>query len=297
MSIGLRVTFGALARGAQTGMAGALTRTYNAQQALTSGKRINRASDDPGGAAQVIKLNDALGDVAQYLRNGEEARSFLSLTDSALDGLGSIVRQARDLTLQAANATNSTPEARAALAGQIGRIKEQAVGIAGTNIRGRYLFAGQKTETRPFDPADATNAYQGDAGSLRVEINRGEYVAMNVPGAEVFSTLLGDLDAVRSDILAGDLQNLSAQGVAKMTDGLDRILGARGKTGAVMNQIENTRVRLDTAQQEFTALSSEIGEIDIAQAIVELQAAQNAYQASLASTARTFQQSLMDYLR
>lgn len=297
MSMGLRVTFGAMARNSQTGMAGAITKMVNAQQALTSGKRITRASDDPGGAAQLVKLNDTLGDVAQYLRNGQEAKGFLSVTDSTLDGLGGLVQKAKELTLQAANATNNTPEARQAVAEQIARIKEQVIGFAGADVHGRYLFSGQKVTTRPFDPADPTQAYKGDTGKLRVEVNRGEYVAINVTGDEVFSTLLSDLDTVKADVLAGNLSSLSTTGVTKMGEGLSRILSARGRVGALVNQIDKTTDRLESAQQEFKILMSNIEDIDMSQAVVDLQSAQNAYQASLASTARTFEQSLMDYLR
>ena len=84
---------------------------------------------------------------------------------------------------------------------------------------------------------------------------------------------------------------------AKMADGLKRVLTARGRVGAVGTQIEATRARLDAAQQEFTELRSNLADADMTQAVVDLQAAQNVYQASLASTARTFERSLMDYLR
>lgn len=297
MISGLRVTFGGIAKTAQYAMTDSLSKLNKAQQTLTTGKRITKPSDDPGGAAQVIRLNNALGDLHQYTRNGDEAKSYLALTDSALDSVGGLVREARTLALQAATSTNAAPEAAGALAEKIGRIKEQVHSIAGTNLRGRYIFAGQQTLTRPFDPADAANTYQGDTGQMRVEINRGEYVAMNVPGDTIFAQLLTDLDTLKADVLAGNTDKISKEGVLGMEAGLNRVLGARGRVGALVNQIENTRTRLDAAQQEFKTLASNIEDVDISEAIVALQAAQNAYQASLASTAKTFQNSLMDYLR
>jgi flagellar hook-associated protein 3 FlgL len=297
MALGIRVTFGALATRSQTGMANALSRLYGAQNTLTTGRRIERASDDPGAANQVIRLDAALGDVGQYLRNADQAKNVTQLADSALNSAGELIRDASSVVLQAANSPNNTPEARQALAARLGRIKDQLVGIANTNLNGRYLFAGQRTETRPFDPADAAHVYQGDNGRIRAEINRGEYVTTNVSGDEVFAALLVDLEATGADILAGNLRSLSEVGVAKMADGLKRVLTARGRVGAVGTQIEATRARLDAAQQEFTELRSNLADADMTQAVVDLQAAQNVYQASLASTARTFERSLMDYLR
>ncbi len=289
----MRVTSNGQAQAAQSAMARALGRMNEAQTAVTTGKRILRASDDPVGAAQVQKLNSTLGDLGQYRRNGEHATSVLNLADGALGNLGDMVRQAKDLVLQANNAT-ATPQARAAAAEQIARIKEQVVSIAGTTHNGRYLFSGQKTDTPPFDAADPTNTYRGDAGALRVETDRGEYSVINISGDAVFSQLLDDLDSVRTELAAG---KPSANGIAALSGGLDRVLTARGTLGAVGNQITQTRDRLDAAEQEFRVLLSNTEDMDMAQAIVEMQAAQNAYEASLAGTARLFEQSLMDYLR
>ena len=289
----IRVTSNGQAQAAQSAMARALSRMNEAQMAVTTGKRILRASDDPVGTAQVLKLNNALGDLEQYRRNGEQATSLLNLTDSALANLGDLARQARDLTLQANNATVS-PTARANFAEQIERIKAQVVSVAGTTHNGRYLFSGQKTDTPPFDIADATNTYRGDAGALRVETDRDQYATINIPGDEVFSQLLNTLDTVRADIVAG---KVSSEGIVGLTEGLDRVLAARGTVGTVSNQITQTRDRLEAVEQEFRVLLSNTEEVDIAQAIVRMQASQNAYEASLAGTARLFEQSLMDYLR
>jgi flagellar hook-associated protein 3 FlgL len=296
MGLGLRVTFNSRALAAQRANAEALRRASETQNALATGKRITRPSEDPGAANQVMKLRGTLGDVAQYLRNGEDARGYLSVADGALDEVGALVRRARDLTLTAANSTTS-PEARNALAEQIGRIKEQVTGLAATQVAGRYIFSGQKTDTKPFDPADATNAYRGDTGAVRVEVNRGEYVALNVPAEPVFASLLNDLDTIKSDMLAGNLHALSQDGVATMTAGTTRVLEARSRIGTSVNQIDHTHDRLEAVRQEFTVLTSNLEDIDVAEAIVKLQAAETAYQASLASTGRLFGTSLMDYLK
>lgn len=297
MGLGLRVTFGSIARHSQGAIETALERVSRAQNALTTGKRINRPSDDPGGAARVIGLKDALGDIGQYQRNIESARTFFGITDTALNETGNAVRHAREVAIQAATATNDNPVGRQALAQQIARIKEQVVGLANTTLAGRYVFAGQRTDTRPYDPADATNTFAGDSGQLRVQINRGEYVTMNTAGEPVFSTLLKDLDTLQADILAGNVAGGSATGITRMGDALDRVLSARGVLGAQMNRVEDTQSRLAAAQEEFTAFASNLEDVDISEAFMQLQTAQNAYQASLASASRSFQQSLMDYLR
>lgn len=297
MGLAVRVTFNTMNRSAQTGMQKSLGRLSETQDAITTGKRLQRPSDDPAGAARLVGLNDALGDLNQFNRNGDEAKSALSVADAALGNAGDLLRETRTLVIQAASAGASSPEARRTMAEKLGRIKEQIVGVANTSLHGRYLFAGQRTETPPFDPADGANTFRGDSGALRAEINRGEYVQTNVDGNALFSSLLNDLDTIKADVLAGNTDALSNGGLTKMSKALDTLLEARGQIGGRINRVEATRDRLEAVGQEFRVMASHIEDTDVAQAIVELQAAQNAYQAALGATAKAFQQSLMDYLR
>ncbi len=297
MAIGLRVTNQGTVRRTNAAMASALGRLAQAQDTIASGKRVQRASDDPAAGARILKLNDVLGDITQYKRNGEQGSALLTRADSALDSVGALIREAKTITLQAtsANIGATGDVAKNALAEQIGRIKEQIVHLAASDVNGRYIFSGQRTDAPPFDAADATNAYKGDNGLLRVETDRNQFVAANLPGDQIFGALLNDLDTARANILSPG--GATADDVQALSDGLDRVVGARGTIGGRMNQIENSRAHLDAAEQELRTRLSNTEDADIAQTFVELQAAQNAYQASLASTARAFESSLMDYLR
>jgi flagellar hook-associated protein 3 FlgL len=297
MAIWLRVTTNGTARRASATMAAALGRLAQAQDTIASGKRVQRASDDPVASVQILKLNDLLGDVSQYKRNGEQGSAYLAQADSALDGVGSLVREAKTIMLQATsetvNAAGSTM--KNALNEQLGRIREQIIHLGATQVNGRFIFSGQKSDAPPFDAADATNTYQGDSGAIRLETNRNEFAIANLPGDALFGQILTDIDTARKNILSDN--GAVASDVQAMSDGVDRILSARGTIGSRVNQIENSAAYLSTTEQELRTRLSNNEDADIAQTFVELQAAQNVYQASLASTARSFESSLMDYLR
>ena len=286
-----------MAANSRASMSDALTRLAQVQQEIATGKRIIVPSDDPSGANQVISLNNTLADVSQYVRNGDEAKTFLNMTDTTLNSVGELMRNAKVLALQAANGTNANPEARQTLSNQISLIKTQIVHLANTTVGNRSLFAGQKTDTQPFDPLDSTNTYKGDSGPIKVEINRGEYVAMNVTGGQIFPKLLNDLDTLSKNIAAGSQQTISETDLTNMDTGLSTILAARGQAGVTGSQVTSAQSRLSAATQEFAAIKSNLEDADITQTVVALQQAQNAYSASLASTAKIFQQSLMDYLK
>ena len=77
---------------------------------LSSGKRINKASDDAAGLAIADDLNAKTRVYTQAIRNGNDGISVLSIADSANEALGGIVTRIRELTEQSANGTYSNKQ-------------------------------------------------------------------------------------------------------------------------------------------------------------------------------------------
>jgi flagellar hook-associated protein 3 FlgL len=154
------------------------------QQQLASGQRILAPSDDPAGAVQALQLDGRLAELDQFERNADAARARLGQTESALDQMGQILTRARELTVQAANATQ-TNESRAAIGREVRELSESL--LAAANVRdpsGEYLFAGYRSAGIPFvrDPAGAVE-YLGDQGQRRVALSADRTVAMTDSGA------------------------------------------------------------------------------------------------------------------
>ena len=72
------------------------TRLAGTQLQLSSGKRINKPSDDPIGAAQILGLSESLKVTEQYQKNIDHARSRLELEDAALGSVGNALQRARE---------------------------------------------------------------------------------------------------------------------------------------------------------------------------------------------------------
>src|SRR3954447_23905271 len=78
-------------------------RTEQLQNQITSGSRINKPSDDPIGAARALNLQESLRQSAQYVRNIDQATSWLNTTDSALDSVTQAIHRSRELAIEAGN--------------------------------------------------------------------------------------------------------------------------------------------------------------------------------------------------
>src|SRR5215467_336566 len=70
------------------------------QEQITSGKRINRPSDDPDGASTVIKLRTSQQELEQFKRSAQTANQKLTATDDSLSGYENLLEKVRTLVSQ-----------------------------------------------------------------------------------------------------------------------------------------------------------------------------------------------------
>lgn len=140
-----------------------------AQERLTSGKRVLKASDDPAAAARAERAlaGELRADTSQ--RAVDASRVAMTLTETALGDADELLQQAREALVAAGNASYSDQE-RAGLAQKLKGIRDQLLAVANrTDGAGTYLFAGQGTTVAPFLDAPGGVVYQAVAGEQRTE--------------------------------------------------------------------------------------------------------------------------------
>ncbi|MEM9623797.1 MAG: flagellar hook-associated protein FlgL, partial [Pseudomonadota bacterium] len=156
------------------------------QQQIAQGKRLTKPGDDPVGAARVVGLNQEMDARAQFVRNAETADVALALEDSVLQQITELIQRVQELTIQAGSGVQ-TAEDREFIAAEIDARFDELMGLANSvNPSGQYLFSGYKGETAPFALEGGTVAYRGDNGQRQVQIDRGQFIAMNDSGEELF---------------------------------------------------------------------------------------------------------------
>lgn len=142
---------------------GTLLRT---QEKVSTGRKINRPSDDPIGQAQVLNYDKSLSAADQHLRNVDRVNAFLSVSETALKTIQNQLTRASELAVQMSNVTYTAAD-RTGAAKEIQQIYDQVIAVANTAHDGQYIFAGNKTSTRPFV---SRGEYIGDAITLPVTI-------------------------------------------------------------------------------------------------------------------------------
>ena len=125
-----------------------LRRLDKAQQKMTTQSKIQLPSDDPIVATRSLKYRNYVASMAQYQRNVDDATSWMEVSDSALGQLNEVIQRVRELTVQAANDTNS--EERQKILSEVDNLKGSMIEIMNTSYAGRYIFGGFKTDQPPY---------------------------------------------------------------------------------------------------------------------------------------------------
>ncbi len=277
---------------------GSLAKFAAAQDNVSSGKRIHRPSDDPTAMAKALELRAALRTQEQAVRNADDGEMWVNLADTKLQSVVERLQRAKELAIRGATFTNG--DERVAIASEIAQLRDSIVGLANTHHQGRGLFSG-------FDAGDAVAkvggvwTYQGDAGKVNRRIGDTEVVAVNVTAFDAFGfsagkdvlTVLDDLEAA---LLADDQTGIDT-GIGELQTSMKTVLTTLTGLGAVGSRIEAAQSRIGDDIASLKAQLSSVEDVDLAEAVMEMQLQETAYSAALGAVARSSQTSLLDFLR
>lgn len=270
------------------------------QNKLATGERIHRPGDDPVGIGYLMRYNSELNRTNEFLENTKTGLGYLNTMDELMQQTSDVLKRARVLVQQASSDT-VPEENRKQIALEVIQLKEQLVMIGNSTFAGRYLFNGQKTDQPPYslttphlDTTDPGVIYLNVSPNVSVPVSlTGEQVFGEAGASDnvftVFDEIIAHMNNNQPDLLLDDL--------AKIDACADRINDCWAEIGARTNRFELVESRIEDQIVSLKELRSKTGDVDMAEALIELQQRENVLQASLAIGARIMQVSLVDFLR
>ncbi|GAF88486.1 unnamed protein product, partial [marine sediment metagenome] len=271
---------------------------YKLNEQISSGKRINRPSDDSLDSGKVLDYRNMLSSIDQYKKNVDRGIALLRNTESALAGAEQIFIEAKVVAEQMATGTYSD-EQRDMLAAQAEHFFEGLMVVGNTKVGDRYIFSGYKTDTKPFTRDEYYNiSYHGDNNQIKFEIQQGTHVSINITGQNVF------IDGTNSFEVLKDLRNalknndLEAIGEALnvIDDALKQIVRERAIVGIALHAMESSKNILEEFGLQTVELLSNTEDADIVDAFSKLQMREIAFEATLLSTSMITGLSLVNFL-
>jgi flagellar hook-associated protein 3 FlgL len=260
-----------------------------AQVEISTGKRIQTASDDPLGAARVSDIARAQANEATWARNLQTAAATASRADTTLSSIAALMQRANELIIAGANETLSD-ENRATIALELRSLAAEMESLKSTpDQRGDLLF-----------PAGA---------ALALPVARGVTIAPTLTREAVFETVpvasgpseLGAILVAAADALETanptDRKLAIQQSIEAIKAGNQHVAEARGEQGARANRIDSMLERYEAWSIQLEEERSRIESADIVEVVARLQARQLTLQAAQAAFVRINQNSLFDLLR
>ncbi len=263
------------------------------QEILTSGKRINRPSDDPVGIGKVLDYRKTLASFEQYERNIQQAKNRIEFMETTLEGVDELIVDAKNW---AVNQSGSSTADRDAAIKSVQSIREQILQLANSKMGRNYIFSGFQTDSPAFD---ASGGYNGDNGYFSVLTADGAEMQIEADGGRLFQGTEDVFDAL-DDLITG----LQTDDVALIDAQIDRLIGAqaqvrevRSENGAQYQQLELSEGQMAKLKMTVEELLDHTEKASVEEAIINLKNQEMAYEIALNTSARIVQPTLMNFLR
>jgi flagellar hook-associated protein 3 FlgL len=161
------------------------------QEQVSTGERVNRASDDPVAANQIMSLHSESESLTTYTKNVTSVLTDMQQTSASLTDIDNALVQAKQLLTQASTVTTSSTDDQA-IGQEINSLLEQVVSSANTQIDNHYLFGGSSSASPPYSvQRDSSGqitsvAYAGSDHPLNVSVAPGVQQSGVLVGSNVF---------------------------------------------------------------------------------------------------------------
>ncbi|HEV3334066.1 MAG TPA: flagellin [Bryobacteraceae bacterium] len=289
---------------------------------ISSGLRVNVASDAPDVISQLLQLRSNLQKNTQITTNLGMATTDANVAESTLDSATQLMDNALSLAAQGATGTMTASD-RQNLAGEVQAVEEQMLGFSQTQSGGRYVFSGDQ-DTQPTYQLDLSNANLAPNGNLTgtgagvdmlitpsntrvIENPAGGTFAVSMTAQQIFDDRNPDgsmaadnvfhaIDSLRTALLNNDQTGITNATVSLRTasDHLNQCLAFYGTT---QNRIQAATTFAANYDIQLKTQISQIEDADVTAASLELSQGTTHIQAAFQMEANIPRTTLFDFLK
>ena len=267
---------------------------------ISSGQTINRPSDNPAGAAMLVRNAGQTAEADQFLRSASGLAGELQNADSALNSVITSLQRAISLGVEGASGTLN-PSDRAALASEVQGIQSDLLSIANLSYQGKFVFAGSATQTAPYvlDPTNPSGVrYVGNSSVNTVTVGNHLAVQANLPGSSLFSGNGTDMFQSIQDLLTSLQSGTNVDtAVTEVSNAYSHINAQRVFYGNAINQLNSQQTFLNSETTQLAQQQNAIAGTDLAKVVSDLMSAQTSRQATLEAISQTQQTNLFNYIK
>jgi flagellin len=267
---------------AQRNLAASQTALASSIGRLSSGLRINSASDDAAGLGISENLKSNIRSLGQAQRNTNDGVSMTQVAEGAMDDMQGIVSRMRELSVQSANSTLGKDE-RGYIQTEFTSLRTEINRISAvTNFNGQKLVDG--------------SASAGLSFQVGIKNSANDRISMSV--TKLTTSTLGSTSL---HLASASLSTVTGaqNAIGAFDKAIQQLSSARAKVGATQNRMTVTIANLASTQEYLSAANSRIRDVDVASETAAMTKNQILSQAGLAvlSQANQLPQSALSLLR
>jgi flagellar hook-associated protein 3 FlgL len=256
---------------------------------ISSGVDMRNLSDNPDEVSSLLQARAQLSATQQISTNLGQVTTEVNTGESTLESAVQLFDQVQTLAAEGANGTE-TAATRSQLANQLQSIEQQMVGLANTQINGRYIFAGDQDQTQPYSfdatQPDPVSSYQGSSSTRVVMTAAGTTFPVALTAQQIFDSSAAATNVFTTiNNLVTALNNNDQSTVESLSNGLSGVASYLNEQLAFYgNAQDNLSSATTQAQTQETNLQSQISNLqdtDMTATITDLTQAQTQEQAAL----------------
>jgi flagellar hook-associated protein 3 FlgL len=295
----MRITNDIIARTVFSNMDRLSNHIFQLTRRSTTGRAVERASDNPLAARLIVEYSNSIARMDQYVQNIDEGLNYLTETESLLGQVEELMMRAREITQEGVDA--GAEGELDIYAEEVDNLLDDLVSYANSRYLGRYVFGGTETLDQPFtlDPTRSFVTVNTDtSGEIRIEVDEGTYQVINLSGEAVFVDEVDMFDLtirLRDALLASDTDELLVI-LEDIDDAIDHILATEANLGSRISHLESLSSFLASRRFQLEDHRSRLEDADIARVMIELQEAQVVFQSASAAAVMLFNNNLMNFL-
>lgn len=268
---------------------------FDKSETLARGKKIASPSEGLVDAQAILTLENSLKELEHFNKTRVSVESDLVSQDDVLYSAIDILTEVKTIALQMSNdAVN--PDARIAQAENVTALRNELVDLMNTQRPdGRFIFSGTAESTEPYTE---TGVYQGNLGQREVELTPGFFIQSTTSGPDVMGTpsaieMMGNfIGALQANDLAGIQTAIDDFENAIHTAAL-----AHTSNGGRLAHVKNAQQTLEEIQVQVQTQHAELQNVDLAVAITEMTAAEQAMTVVIEVTQDMMDNSVLRWLR
>lgn len=322
----MRITQKNLTRAYLSGLNRNINQLSKSNERLSSGKRINKVSDQVTDAQKALKVRNQIRNNEQFVRNIQSIQNEISAQESSAMQMNEILIDVKELLVKAGSGVNSDSD-KAIIANEISQLNKSILQLVNVKSSDRYTFSGLNNEAPIKVDATGNVLFNGvnvddiletdlESDSIFIDIGLGmkfdtqvdqsSVVQLNTSAIHLLgygkngngtpNNLVSLLNKVVSDLKVGDVSQISEY-QKQLAQSVDRVLVQVTDIGTRYAYLENSISRLENEKLNLTAQQNNLESIDYEEETILNKSYDMAYQISLQLGSKVLPLSIFDFMR